>query len=98
MSNTNTLLQKLRDIRVLRSSCSESLEGEFRVHLPEREWDEIQGLVRDILDVPKKENVKCKKCVEGNIQHTSFVGENGNTVHVNGCDRCDNGWWEEDFK
>ena len=48
MSNTNLLLQKLRDIRVLRSSCSESLEGEFRVHLPEREWDEIQGLVREL--------------------------------------------------
>ena len=48
MSNTNLLLQKLRDIRVLRSSCSESYEGEFRVHLPEREWDEIQELVRDL--------------------------------------------------
>ena len=48
MSNTNLLLQKLRDIRVLRSSCSESYEGEFRVHLPEREWDEIQELVREL--------------------------------------------------
>jgi len=46
MSNTNLLLQKLRDIRVLRSSCSESYEGEFRVHLPEKEWDEIQELVK----------------------------------------------------
>lgn len=46
MSEVKYLLQKLRDIRVLRSSCSESYEGEFRVHLPEKEWDEIQELVR----------------------------------------------------
>ena len=46
MSEVKNLLQKLRDIRVLRSSCSESYEGEFRVHLPEKEWDEIQELVR----------------------------------------------------
>jgi hypothetical protein len=52
VSNTKLLLQKLRDIRVLRSSCSESLEGEFRVHLPEREWDEIQGLVRELMELP----------------------------------------------
>lgn len=52
MSNTTLLLQKLRDIRVLRSSCSESLEGEFRVHLPEREWDEIQGLVKELMELP----------------------------------------------
>lgn len=44
----NNLLQKLHDIRVLRSSCSESHEGEFRIHLPEKEWDEIQELVREL--------------------------------------------------
>ena len=42
------LLQKLDDLRVLRSSCSDSFEGDFRVHLPEREWDEIQKLVKEM--------------------------------------------------
>lgn len=48
MSELEHLLQKLRDIRVLRSSCSESNVGEFRVHLPEKDWDEIQKLVREL--------------------------------------------------
>jgi hypothetical protein len=52
MSELENLLQKLRDIRVLRSSCSESYEGEFRVHLPEKDWDEIQKLVKELQKKP----------------------------------------------
>ena len=52
MSELENLLQKLRDIRVLRSSCSESYEGEFRVHLPEKDWDEIQKLVKELRKKP----------------------------------------------
>jgi len=35
----NELVLRLSRVRVLRSSCSDSNEGEFRVHLPERDWD-----------------------------------------------------------
>ena len=48
MSKVNFLLQKLHDLRVLRSSCSDSNEGDFRVHLPEKDWDEIQRLVKEM--------------------------------------------------
>lgn len=39
---------------------------------------------------------KCPKCSEGNIQHTSFIGEDENITHVYGCNRCTNGWSEEE--
>jgi len=42
------LLQKLHDLRVLRSSCSDSNEGDFRVHLHEEEFNEIQKLVKEM--------------------------------------------------
>ena len=48
MSKVNFLLQKLDDLRVLRSSCSDSNEGDFSVHLCEREWDEIQKLLKEM--------------------------------------------------
>ena len=48
MSKVNFLLQKLHDLRVLRSSCSDSIEGRFRVHLDEVEWNEIQKLVKEM--------------------------------------------------
>lgn len=44
----NLLLQKLKDLRVLRSSCEDSLNGEFRVHLPEKDFDEIMRIVREL--------------------------------------------------
>lgn len=53
MSEVNFLLQKLHDVRVLRSSCSDSHEGKFRVHLPEEEWDEIQKLVKELREKNK---------------------------------------------
>lgn len=40
------LISRLRAIRVLRSSCADSFDGAFRVHLPEGEWNEIEELVR----------------------------------------------------
>ena len=43
-----TLLQKLHDLRVLRSSCEDSNGGEFRVHVPEKEFDEIMKLVGEM--------------------------------------------------
>lgn len=52
VSEVNFLLQKLHDVRVLRSSCSDSHEGKFRVHLPEEEWDEIQKLVKELREIP----------------------------------------------
>ena len=52
MSKVNFLLQKLHDLRVLRSSCSDSNEGDFRVHLPEKDWDEIQRLVKEMRERP----------------------------------------------
>ena len=48
MNKANLLLQKLDNLRVLRSSCSDSIEGRFRVHLDEVEWNEIQKLVKEI--------------------------------------------------
>ena len=48
MSKVNFLLQKLHDLRVLRSSCSDSNEGDFRVHLHEEEFNEIQKLVKEL--------------------------------------------------
>ena len=48
MSKVNFLLQKLHDLRVLRSSCSDSNEGDFRVHLHEEEFNEIQKLVKEM--------------------------------------------------
>lgn len=53
-----------------------------------REWvnhtKEIQGVSNGL--------PKCEKCVEGNIQHTSFMNEDGVTItHVYGCNRCSNG-------
>ena len=53
MSEVNFLLQKLHDVRVLRSSCSDSHEGKFRVHLPEEEWDEIQKLAKELREKNK---------------------------------------------
>ena len=44
----NELVLRLSNIRVLRSSCSDSNEGEFRVHLPEKDWNEIQRLVKEL--------------------------------------------------
>lgn len=44
----NELILRLSRVRVLRSSCSDSNEGDFRVHLPERDWDEIQRLVKEM--------------------------------------------------
>jgi hypothetical protein len=42
------LIEKLDGVRVLRSSCSDSFEGKFRVHLPEADWDEIKGLLEEL--------------------------------------------------
>lgn len=39
------LILRLTQVKVLRSSCEDSGEGVFRVHLPEKEWEEIVGLV-----------------------------------------------------
>lgn len=44
----NELVLRLSRIRVLRSSCSDSNEGKFRVHLDENDWDEIQRLVKEL--------------------------------------------------
>ncbi len=44
----NELVLRLSRIRVLRSSCSDSNEGEFRVHLSEREWNQIERLVKEL--------------------------------------------------
>jgi len=48
MNKIETLLQKLHDLRVLRSSCEDSNEGEFRVHVPEKDFDEIMKLVGEM--------------------------------------------------
>lgn len=48
VSIANELVLRLSRIRVLRSSCSDSNEGEFRVHLPEKDWNEIQRLVKEL--------------------------------------------------
>ena len=58
-----------------------------------REWvrhtKEIQGTSDEL--------PKCEKCSEGNTQHTSFMKEDGVTItHVYGCNRCSNGWSEEE--
>jgi len=37
----NELLEKIKKTRVLRSSCEDSGEGKFRVHLIESDWNEI---------------------------------------------------------
>ena len=34
-----------RNLRVLRSSCEDSHDGAFRVHLSEREWDDFNLLL-----------------------------------------------------
>ena len=34
----------VRNLRVLRSSCADSHNGDFRVHLCEREWDALIGM------------------------------------------------------
>jgi hypothetical protein len=42
-------------------------------------------------------NDKCGKCDSGTIQHTSFMNDDGVSItHVYGCNRCDNGWSEEE--
>ena len=49
-----------------------------------------------------KKNVdenKCENCSDGIIQHTSFPSHDGSdelTVHVYGCNRCENGWSVEE--
>ena len=48
MSKVNFLLQKLHDLRVLRSSCSDSNEGDFMFHRHEEEFNEIQKLVKEM--------------------------------------------------
>lgn len=45
MKYVDELLHKLSSIRVLRSSCRDSIEGIFRVHLPEPEWEEVKDLL-----------------------------------------------------
>lgn len=50
---TILLHQKLDKLLILRSTCSDSY-GKFRVHLSEKEWDEISDLVKEI----KSEMVK----------------------------------------
>lgn len=45
---TILLHQKLDRLLILRSNCSDSYKGKFRVHLPEKEWDEILNLVEEI--------------------------------------------------
>ena len=42
------LILRLARIRVLRSSCEDSFEGKFRVHLPEEDWEEIMELVEKL--------------------------------------------------
>lgn len=39
------LVEKLKKLRVLRVSCEESNDGQFRIHLLEKEWDEILKLI-----------------------------------------------------
>lgn len=48
-------------------------------------------------EVASKAGDVCGKCLEGKIQHTSFMKENGEiTIHVYGCNRCCYGWSEEE--
>lgn len=35
------LRKSMRDLRVLRSSCTDSIDGDFRVHLSEKEFDAL---------------------------------------------------------
>lgn len=42
----NTLRQAVLELRVLRSSCEDSLEGKCRVHLFEPEFDALRELAR----------------------------------------------------
>lgn len=60
MNKIETLLHKLHDLRVLRSSCEDSNRGEFRVHVPEKEFDEIMKLVGEMRGKQKhtKESLK----------------------------------------
>lgn len=51
--NEARILKKLNEIRVLRTSCPDSIEGEFRVHLPEKDWDEIVALLKKINEAEK---------------------------------------------
>jgi hypothetical protein len=59
----------------------------------------LQEWVRNTKEIQcvSDELPKCEKCSEGNIQHTSFMKEDGVTItHVYGCNRCSNGWSEEE--
>jgi hypothetical protein len=40
----DALRQAVRDLRVLRSSCADSHDGDFRVHLSEKEFDALCSL------------------------------------------------------
>ena len=42
------LLQKLCKLRVLRSTCEDSNDGSFRVHLNEKEWNDLWKTVESI--------------------------------------------------
>ena len=52
LKKCNDLFQKITDIRVLRSSCADSFEGMFRVHLPEKEWDGIIDAIEKLRKEP----------------------------------------------
>lgn len=47
MTKLKELLTAINRARVLRSSCSESGGGMFRVHLPEGEWDAIRRIAEE---------------------------------------------------
>lgn len=68
-------------------------------------WKEAENLIGALQEWVRKtkelQNVpdgfpKCEKCLEGKIQHTSFMGEDENITHVYGCNRCSNGWSDDE--
>ena len=71
--------------------------------LSPEEMEKLNSILRERLDelhLEKKGVVenKCGKCPDGIIQHTSFPSPQNDkvTVHVYGCNRCKNGWSEEE--
>ena len=71
--------------------------------LSPEEMDKLNSILRESLDELHREKKgvvenKCGKCPDGIIQHTSFPSpQNGElTIHVYGCNRCENGWSAEE--
>ena len=103
----NSLPTEMRNLINLFSSYQTHFSNDLGVGVEYREDTRLDSILKNLDDMRNKvlrlkkntvEN-KCENCSDGIIQHTSFPSHDGSdelTVHVYGCNRCENGWSAEE--